>query len=418
MRIIDKFLVSLAFFLSQMNIKKYSKRILGIKERAHSSRKCWHSCGYSKKKLFRAANVQEISKLDFSTSDAKLFKNNYLKPLIPAIITNAMSDWRANKEWTLERLLFKYSSEKFKVGEDDSGKSVFISFKDFYYYCNDDPNGACIDDSPLYIFDSTVWKRTDFNTSKKVVSTIHRRLSQATVHLSADYSPISYFDDDLFRLTGHRRPPYRWIVIGPARSGTNIHMDPLGTSAWNAVISGHKRWCMFPPETPKSVYKAVGRGIEAVDWFQTCYSLLVKDDGYGGSLAQKWGMIETIQGPGEVIFIPGGWAHIVINIDFCIAVTHNFCASETVDQVYLKTRNSRPKLAKKLRRNLVNSESLRNATFEQKKKYRKLGKRLDRVDSVPAFQESSESSSSSSSEDDQVGDEVIQLLCKCHGDPF
>ncbi|KAJ3230992.1 hypothetical protein HDU81_004111, partial [Chytriomyces hyalinus] len=176
--------------------------------------------------------------------------------------------------------------------------------------------------------------------------------SKPTCEMLLDYKIPRYFRDDLFQYTGSRRPPHRWVVIGPKRSGTGIHVDPLGTSAWNTLVFGHKRWALFPPTVPKHLVTMRGMpDHEAATWFVMVYPRLHDSstiDASGKTLAERLGIINIIQRPGETVFVPGGWHHLVINLDFTVGVTQNFCSVANWETVWLKTRNSRPRMGKRL----------------------------------------------------------------------
>ncbi|KAJ3125233.1 hypothetical protein HK098_000431 [Nowakowskiella sp. JEL0407] len=297
-------------------------------------------------------------RIDYTATSISHFVHSYESKSLPVVITNATKNWPASKSWTPKNLL-KYRFERFKVGEDDDGDAVYISLGNYLRYALPNPNQSThsnlptilspddyksviadsrYDDSPLYIFDSKFGDRLYPVVEGKPCSS----------EMLKDYYVPKFFRDDLFRLVGERkRPPFRWIVIGPARSGTGIHVDPLGTSAWNALISGHKRWVLFPPSTPKEMIDP--RGLtdnEASTWFVEVYPSLVSPktrDESGKSLAERYGIVEILQGPGEVVFVPGGWFHVVMNLDFTVAVTQNYCSRTNFEYVYLKSRFSRPK---------------------------------------------------------------------------
>lgn len=242
-------------------------------------------------------------------------------------------NWRAIKSWP--ELLSsgensKYRDRKYKCGEDDDGYKVKVKMHYFLSYMRKN-----YDDSPLYIFDS------NFDTDK------------VNENLLDDYSVPSLFRDDLFGLISERRrPPYRWFLIGPERSGTTIHTDPLGTAAWNTLIAGKKRWVLFPPSIPKRWAKASqfckkGEDDEASQYFMQMLPRLKRDAKKHPERYPDLEIYEFTQNEGETVFIPHGWWHAVLNLTDTIGVTQNFVSERACnfDAAWMKTRSDRKKMA-------------------------------------------------------------------------
>lgn len=224
------------------------------------------------------------------------------------VITDVVEKWAAFRAWSRGGLEERCGNTKLHAGGFD------FTMRDYFCYC-DAVEGH--DDQPLYVFDKC--------------------FADKVPRLGEEYDVPEYFAEDLFKVLGeHRRPDYRWLIVGPARSGSSFHKDPNATSAWNAVISGEKKWILFPPDCPPpGVHPSGDEGdvttpVSITEWFLNFYDR---------ETIERCGARECIVKEGEMIFVPMGWWHCVLNTKTSIALTQNYVSSVNVKHVAAWLRN-------------------------------------------------------------------------------
>jgi len=240
--------------------------------------------------------------------------------------------WPYVEAFSLPNLLQHYGTVELCVGssDDDDDDIVTLQLQDYLAYAMRD---ADADDSPLYVFDDWILLLDDDATS-----------------LKNSYAVPSCFPDDyLSLLDDDERPPYCWLLVGAARSGTALHVDPMGTAAWNTLVRGAKRWFLFPPKnctttcddylSENSTTSSGSGGVisptapitdSAIHWLMEEYPTMPSEQLEGG--------LDFVQRPGETVYVPPGWRHAVVNLPddddqwngVSVAVTHNFVGPHNV----------------------------------------------------------------------------------------
>eukprot|EP00903_Cladosiphon_okamuranus_P006136 g6039.t1 len=230
------------------------------------------------------------------------FRRLYEEPNKPVVLTDAAASWPALDKWTRDKLSKAHGDLRLHAG------GLEFALTDYLRYAEESR-----DELPLYVFD--------------------KRFADKCPELGREYEVPHVFPDDLFSALGKdRRPDHRWLIAGPARSGSSFHVDPNCTSAWNATVSGRKKWIMFPPgETPPGVHPSedgldLAAPVSITEWFLNFY----QDCHAPG---RKVRPLECVVSAGEVVFVPMGWWHCVLNLEWSVAITQNFVSRVNLPHV-------------------------------------------------------------------------------------
>eukprot|EP00747_Dinoflagellata_sp_TGD_P170962 gnl/TRDRNA2_/TRDRNA2_203822_c0_seq1.p1 gnl/TRDRNA2_/TRDRNA2_203822_c0~~gnl/TRDRNA2_/TRDRNA2_203822_c0_seq1.p1 ORF type:complete len:563 (-),score=89.94 gnl/TRDRNA2_/TRDRNA2_203822_c0_seq1:75-1763(-) len=96
------------------------------------------------------------------------------------------------------------------------------------------------------------------------------------------------------------------FLLGAPRSGVAFHRH---TAAVHLTMHGVKRWLLYPPQAnpPGGVHGSW----PIFDWLRNVYP----------DLKESQKPLECIQKPGDVLYIPEGWYHAVVNLADSVAVS-------------------------------------------------------------------------------------------------
>lgn len=226
------------------------------------------------------------------------FTEKCMKPGQACIITGVMDDWKAMKKWPFEQ--FQHDP-RIADGVFVGQRSTPVPLTNYVTYLKE---RAANETAPWVIFMSDVF--------------------DLYPELRMDYTVPDFFsesDDFLTGLDDDLRLDWRWIIMAAKRSGSGWHVDPANTTGWLALIQGAKLWGMYPP----SVYHIPG--VKNNNYKKRDYDM--EDAFYWWIYTRPYLKsnlpIECVQKPGDIVFIPSGWWHAVLNLDDTVSVTQNFC---------------------------------------------------------------------------------------------
>ena len=272
-----------------------------------------------------------VDRIEWTQVSSKIFER-YESENRPLIVAGAANSWKAMEAWQdADYLCSATSTQHFRATSGAAPLPANFTLPAYIDYCR---GSSLFEEAPLYLFD-----RTALAPNSQLWQDYVSHLARTCTY----WDPTRYKTNghDLFQLLGEgSRPDHTWLIVGPARSGSVFHIDPNATHAWNACIRGRKRWIFYPPSQsnpPPGVHPSpdgdhVALPLSIGEWIFDCWDEHCRRK-TSGPLSER--PLECTVRPGDVVFVPHGWWHMVINLDegLNVAITHNYVSRTNLPNV-------------------------------------------------------------------------------------
>jgi len=151
------------------------------------------------------------------------------KENVPVILEGLTKNWKAMQTCKFDRLVNDFGDFEWRFSDTHGATMSLRSYKNYAFSIE-----GQLDDAPLAVYDSQL--HTDERARLLEDYTVPECFSAPDL-----FQEILVSDSDGDDDAESTMPPFRWILIGSPRSGTGLHIDPLGTHAWVTLIEGEKR---------------------------------------------------------------------------------------------------------------------------------------------------------------------------------
>ena len=184
----------------------------------------------------------------------------------------------------------------------------------------------------------------------------HMQLSSSKAEF---YEVPQYFSSDWLNeywFASDIQDDYRFVYIGPQGSWTPLHCDVFGSYSWSANICGEKMWLFLPPGDEVCFEDINGKLAPDITHINN-------NDLYPRSHESKQ-PIRVVQSAGEIIFVPSGWHHQVLNMKDTISINHNWFNGFNLEFVAKRLENAEIEVKKELGGFMDSDEALDTSDVE------------------------------------------------------